>query len=63
MHILSAIMETEHHPVRTYLFGSGCKRKTLMGIKKTGIEEGERDSNNKMNVQLHILGKNSFVVW
>lgn len=33
-----------------------------MGIKQTEIEEAERDSNNKMNVQLHILGKNSFVV-
>lgn len=25
-------------------------------------KEGERDSNNKMNVQLHVSGKNSFVV-
>lgn len=33
-----------------------------MEIKQTEIEEEERDCYNNMNVQLHILGKNSFVV-
>lgn len=51
VHILPAIMGTEHHSARTLLLESGCKLNTLKGIKQTGREEGEeRDGNSKTDV-------------
>lgn len=54
-------MGIEHHSVRTNLLESGCKQNTLIGIKQTGKDEEEKDSNNKTNVLLHILGNYSLV--